>query len=333
MEETVKRSNKKRTKKYKKLKLFALVILLIPLGLLGYGYFQYYDAKTKAESALGSAHKKEEIEFNGEKHEQDKVHILLIGVDKRKGQVQSNSDTIMIAQFDPKNQKVKLATLMRDMYVPIPGYSDSYKINAANFLGGPELVRKTIKENFGINTEYFVMVDFKGFETIIDTLNPDGIEIDVEKSMSKGIGVSLVEGTQKLNGKELLGYARYRQDSESDFGRTRRQQQVIKVLLDEVVSTNGISNAPRLLGAVQPYISTNISSVDSLSLIKEVLSNRPESVDTLTIPVQGSYTDERVEGKNGGHSQLVLQIDEAVNRQALHDFLLNESDDKVAQSH
>jgi len=321
---TSRQSNfKKKKKKKKRIKLFVSIVLLIPLVLLGYGYYQFYDGKKAAEKAIASTPNQETYEFNGQKSLEDKVNVLLIGIDKRENDTSANSDSIIVAQFDPVKKSVKLLSLMRDMYVPIPGYNENHKINAANALGGPELLRKTIKENLGIDVEYFAMVDFKGFETIVDVLNPDGIEVDVEKAMSKYIGVSLHAGVQNLNGKELLGYARFRQDSESDFGRTRRQQQVIKVLMDEVISTNGITKAPRLLGAIQPYIETNISTGDSLGLIKEVLTNHPENIESITIPVKDTFRDERV--ANGKNGMLVLQVDLEANRTAINEFLNNES--------
>lgn len=314
---------KNRKKKKKRIKLFVSIVLFIPLIILGYTYYQFYDGKKEAEKAIASTPNQTTYEFNGQKSLEDKINVLLIGIDKRENDTSANSDSIIVAQFDPIKKSVKLLSLMRDMYVPIPGYNENYKINAANALGGPELLRKTIKENLGIDVEYFAMVDFKGFETIVDVLNPEGIEVDVEKAMSKYIGVSLNAGVQKLNGKELLGYARFRQDSESDFGRTRRQQQVIKVLMDEVISTNGITKAPRLLGSIQPYIETNISTGNSLGLIKEVLTNHPEKIESLTIPVKDTYQDVRV--ANGKNGMLVLQVDLEANQAAINEFFNQET--------
>jgi len=204
---------------------------------------------------------------------------------------------------------------MRDIYAPIPGYQDN-KINASFLLGGPDLLRQTIKENFNIDVEYYVVVDFKGFEKAIDALAPAGIEIDVEKAMSKYIGVSLQPGLQKLNGKELLGYARFRQDLESDFGRVRRQQQVIKAISDEIISANGIAKAPKLLGTVQPYIQTNIGAMDSLSLLKDFLFFDTKNIETLTLPIEGSYTNERLQDR-----RIILKTDFEMNMKAIQEFL------------
>lgn len=73
---------------------------------------------------------------------------------------------------------------MRDIYADIPGYG-KHKINSAYALGGPELLRKTLDKNLGINPEYYAVVDFTGFEKMIDELMPEGVPINVEKICRK----------------------------------------------------------------------------------------------------------------------------------------------------
>ena len=79
---------------------------------------------------------------------------------------------------------MKMMSVMRDIYADIPGYN-SYKLNAAYTLGGPELLRQTLNKNLGINPEYYAVIDFTGFEKMIDELAPNGVPIDVEKICPK----------------------------------------------------------------------------------------------------------------------------------------------------
>ena len=152
----------------------------------------------------------------------------------------------MVAHYNPETNKVKLISFMRDMYVSIPDHRQQ-KLNAAYTLGGPDLLRETIKENFGLDIHYYATIDFQGFEKAVDLLAPNGIEVDVPYEMTAGIGMTLEKGTQVLHGEELLGYVRFRQDRLSDFGRVQRQQEVISKLKEEAVSMNSIANLPDLL--------------------------------------------------------------------------------------
>jgi len=311
------RKNIKVIRKKKRLRKSILLLLLFSLILLSFSTYavaQYFSGKNQT----GKGIIKKNYDFNGQKDSRGRINILLVGVDSRGGKGTSNSDSMIIAQYDPKQNKAKIISLMRDMYTPIPGYDENKKINASYLLGGPELLRETIKRNFNIDLEYYILVDFKGFENAIDAIAPNGIEIDVEKAMSKEIGVSLQKGLHNLNGKELLGYSRFRKDAESDFGRIRRQQQVIKAVSDEVISANGIAKAPKLLGTIQPYIQTNISKMDSLSLIKEFMFFDTKDIDTMTVPVKGSFTEDRLQDKYG---TFILRTDFEMNAEAIREFL------------
>ncbi|MFI8574126.1 LCP family protein [Rossellomorea aquimaris] len=308
----------RKAKKKKRGRKVILVLLLLIFSLLGYAAFQFYSGYKMA----GDDKLQEDYKFNGVKDKDGKVNVLLLGVDSR-GEEKSRTDTMMLAQIDPKTNETKLVSFMRDIYVEIPGYQN-YKLNTAFYLGGPELLRKTIKHNFDIDIQYFMVVDFKGFEQSVDVLAPDGIEMDVEKAMSENIGVSLQPGVQNLNGKELLGYARFRADAEGDFGRVERQQKVINALKDEVLSIGGVTKLPKMAGSIQPYIQTNMSKLDQISIAKDILLSNSSDMDKLTIPVEGSYGFGSYSGVGS-----VLDINFEENIQALKDFLNGKSPDEA----
>lgn len=305
---------KRNVKKRRRLLKILVIFLLIVIGISGYILYQYFEGLKTAGEGINSISDSED--FNGAEinNKLGKINVLLLGVDSR-GEEKSRTDTIMVAQYDPKKETAKLVSIMRDIYVEIPEY-DNYKINTAYFLGGAELLRQTLKENLDLDLHYYALVDFKGFEKAVDTLSPKGIEMDVEKSMSKNIGVSLEPGLQKLNGKELLGYARYRHDAQGDFGRVARQQKVINALKDEVISLNGVTKLPKLVGTVQPFIETNITGTEMIGLLKDFVLNTPETIETLRIPIDNSYTD-----ANYSNAGAVLEIDKEKNKLALEEFL------------
>lgn len=313
-----KRAAKRRRKKspFK----IGLIVLTFLIALIGYGVFQYYSGYISAfgDNDLSSTNGKgeEENSFNGVE-DLDKINVLILGIDSGP-EDNGRTDTLMIAQYDPETGTAKLASIMRDSYVSIPGYKDN-KINSAFSLGGPELVRKTVKENFGIDVQYYASVNFDGFTQVVDVLSPDGVNIDVEKKMkytdrAGGLYINFQPGLQKLNGKELLEYARFRHDAESDFGRVRRQQQVIAAIKDELISINGIAKLPKMLGTAQPYIDTNLGSKTLLALGTNFLMNKKD-IETIRIPIDGAF-----ENKRYSHAGAVLEIDRKKNKQALQDF-------------
>ncbi|KAA0562468.1 LCP family protein [Rossellomorea aquimaris] len=308
----------RKSKKKKRGRKVILVLLLIIFSLLGYAAFQFYSGYKMA----GDDKLQEDYSFNGVKDKNGMVNVLLLGVDSR-GEEKSRTDTMMLAQINPKTNETRLVSFMRDIYVEIPGYKN-YKLNTAFYLGGPELLRKTIKHNFDLDIQYFMVVDFKGFEQSVDILAPDGIEMEVEKAMSENIGVSLQPGVQNLNGKELLGYARFRADAEGDFGRVERQQKVINALKDEVLSIGGVTKLPKMAGSIQPYIQTNMSKLDQISIAKDILLSNSSDMEKLTIPVEGSYGFGSYSGVGS-----VLDINFEENIQALKDFLNGKSSDEA----
>ncbi|WP_078430322.1 LCP family protein [Alkalihalobacterium alkalinitrilicum] len=318
------RDYRKRNKQYKWRKRITILISLTFLLLIAfgaYGKIGYENARknsleTLEESASLVIKDQEAIPFHAEVQEKNgPVHILLIGVDKAEGD-RSRTDTIMIAQYHPNQGTAKVASIMRDSYVAIPDHQPN-KINASFFLGGPELLRRTIKENFDIDLHYYAMVNFDGFERIVDTIAPNGIEINVEHRMYKpSIKLHFEPGKQIVNGKDTLRYVRFRDDHENDFGRVRRQQEVLSTLKDEMLTIRGVTKVPQLIGSIEPYIDTNMNTRKVLSLGKDFFLNPVEDIDTITIPIEHSFTDKRYP-----HAGLVLDIDIEKNKEALHQFL------------
>ncbi|UII56919.1 LCP family protein [Cytobacillus spongiae] len=304
---------KKKNKKRKTWKITLFVCLLLVAGLFVYSYLQYKQGVS--QSLKETEVEQVEYEFKGKPDQYGGTNVLLIGSDAR-GKDKSRSDTIMIAQYHPEKGTYKMISIMRDTYVDIPGHGMD-KINVAFALGGPDLLRQTIKDNFDVDIQYYSVVDFKGFVQLIDEAFPDGVEIDVEKEMSANIGVTLQPGMQRLDGEHLLGYVRFRMDAVGDFGRVQRQQQVMKKLASDLSSIQTLPKLPKLVGVVQPFINTNLQTTDMLFIGKDFITGGNRDIDTLRIPVDGAYWDERI----GGGVGLVLAIDLEQNKQAIHDFL------------
>ncbi|RPF57949.1 LCP family protein [Abyssicoccus albus] len=254
-----------------------------------------------------------------------KMTVLLIGHDRVVDNV-ARADTIMIGQYDFINKKAKIMPIMRDSVFDIPGYRD-YKINSAYSLGGPELLSETIEHNLNIHIDHYAIVNYNAFEHVVDTVAPNGVHINVEKTMSKGIDMTLEQGDQRLNGTELLRYARFRQDSEGDFGRVRRQQQVLSALKDEALSFNTIFKLPKTLGIARGYIDTDMSNYEMSKALLSFIVRSDKDIDTMQIPVENSY-------QMIDHPELgaVLDIDVEMNKRAVDEFLNREDNGEITRN-
>lgn len=309
MEEQPRQARYQKNRKLRKGRTLFVALLIIIIGLSAYSYFQY-----KSGYKLASDSQIPVEQFEPDENHRTVENYLIVGVDSR-GEEQSRSDTMMLLSWNRDTNEMKLVSFMRDIYADIPDYR-SYKLNTAYFLGGISLLKETLNNMFDIPIHHYAIIDFKSFETLIDIVAPNGIEMDVEKNMSGDIQVDIKKGLQHLNGKELLGYARFRSDAEGDFGRVARQQKVIEALKEELISPKNILNMPKFVGAAEGYITTDLTSKEQLSTVLKAFSGGTMNIEKMTIPAEGTYSFGSYQ-----HAGSVLEIDIEQNKLLLHDFL------------
>ena len=263
--------------------------------------------------------------FNGQ-DTKDGVNILIMGTDGRIGQnsAETRTDTIMVLNVSGSDKKIKLVSFMRDNLVYIDGYSQivngkkqrDNKLNVAYELGeqegqkGAEMIRKVLKDNFDLDIKYYALVDFQAFATAIDTLFPDGVTIDAQFSTLNGqplteatVGDDLHAtetesptqtiraGKQQMNGSTLLNYARFRDDDEGDYGRTKRQQQVMSAVLEQIKDPTKLFTGSEALGKVFGMTSTNLPYSFLLTNGLSVIEGAQNGIERLTVPELGDWVD------------------------------------------
>ena len=263
--------------------------------------------------------------FNGQ-DTKDGVNILIMGTDGRIGQnsAETRTDTIMVLNVSGSDKKIKLVSFMRDNLVYIDGYSQivngkkqrDNKLNVAYELGeqegqkGAEMVRKVLKDNFDLDIKYYALVDFQAFATAIDTLFPDGVTIDAQFSTLNGQPLTEVAvgddlhatetesptqtiraGKQQMNGSTLLNYARFRDDDEGDYGRTKRQQQVMSAVLEQIKDPTKLFTGSEALGKVFGMTSTNLPYSFLLTNGLSVIEGAQNGIERLTVPELGDWVD------------------------------------------
>jgi len=228
--------------------------------------------------------------------QQERVNILLLGIDKRPDEQYARTDTMILVTIDPANKTAGMLSLPRDLWVEIPGYYES-RINTAYYLGekdaypggGPALAMKTVQYNFGVPVHFFVEVDFNGFREIVDTL--DGLDINVPKTLddptfpSENYGYDpfhIDAGLQHLDGATALKYARTRH-IDSDFGRAKRQQQVLIAIKDKALQLGLIPKIPELWTTMGSTMKTDLQLVDILELAQLADKITPEKIENIVL--------------------------------------------------
>ena len=218
-------------------------------------------------------------------------NILLLGVDSNGNGTDvwegTRSDTIIVVNIDPKTHSVNAITIPRDSKVYLPDNKGIQKINSAHALGGVNLVKKTLKETFGIKIDKYIIVSDLAVEKIVDSLG--GLPIYVEKRMyyndnAAKLHIDLQKGNTVLNGKQAVGYLRYRKDGLGDIGRTQRQQWFLKSLFERLHSPQVITKIPEVLNVMNNYIKTDMSFYELSQYAAMARSMDENKVEIATLP-------------------------------------------------
>lgn len=269
------------------------------------------------------------------------INILLVGADKNldeqdAGEAARRSDSMMIATLDMKNKKLKVSSLMRDMYVPIPGHG-SQKLNAAYSLGGMPLLYETIVSNFGIKADGYAEVNFDAFVEVINAVG--GVEATLTESEAENLNDTnyikrkkfrnVKVGKQVLNGYQALGYCRIRHGKwkngrypavltasgkGDDYGRAERQRLVIQALFKKLKSMS-ITKWMELIDLILPNVKTDLKEDQIYSYLLAVVRMGTTEIHQFSLPIDNGYTSQSINGQD------CLVPDIAANKKALTNFI------------
>jgi polyisoprenyl-teichoic acid--peptidoglycan teichoic acid transferase len=230
------------------------------------------------------------------------LNVLLMGTDERpqEGGPQ-RTDTIILLTLDKESQTAGMLSLPRDLWVPIPGLNETTKINTAYGLGvannypggGAQQLVDTVSGFVGQPIPYYLRINFEGFTEAVDLIG--GIDINVPKTIhdekyptpDEGYETFHLEaGLQHMDGATALKYARTR-NVDDDYGRSRRQQDVIRAVVDRVRSAGMLpsllASAPRLLSTLRNSVETNIPIDKMIELANHVTNNPPREIRQLVL--------------------------------------------------
>ena len=243
-------------------------------------------------------------------------HILLVGLDRRPGEKNARSDSMILCSFCPGKKEIVMTSLMRDLYVAIPGYGWN-RLNAAYAFGGTALLKKTLHKNLGLQPEGVFEVDFSQFPQVIDALGGVTVQLraDEAQAVNTATGGSLTEGLHTLNGLQALAYVRIRDlDSDGDFSRTGRQRK----LLHSLLQAQRQASLPTLLSVMNqalPMLSTDMETGQVVQLALDLFPIlHRSSITSRCIPAEGTYRYRTID------KMCVLAADLPELRKNLRDF-------------
>lgn len=260
---------------------FLRVVLVLTILIIGIAisFFLLADNQEFLEEHLGKDNVITQLfiklsQDNDTKHKADfslpfgnkRRNILLLGVDSNGEGLDpwegTRTDTIILLNVDPRTKSLNALSIPRDSKVYLPDDHGVQKINAAHAIGGIGMTIRTIEETLGVKIDRYIMVHDEAVKEIVDALG--GVDIYVEKNMhyndySGKLFINLKKGPNHLNGKEVIGYLRFRHDPMGDIGRTQRQQWFLRGMMEALKKPETITKLPEIINVASKYIKTNMS--------------------------------------------------------------------------
>ena len=265
-------------------------------------------------------------------------NFLIFGIEEIEGA--KNTDAILIASINTKDDTIKLTSLLRDTLVNIPGHSPN-KLNAVYGQGGASLLVETVEQNYRIKIDGYASINFDAFESVVNLLGGVSIQLGEEEAkylnttnyISNKAYRNVVPGWNVLNGNQALGYVRVRRvptlgGANDDYGRTLRQRRAMTAIFNKYKGKNLfdlLSITQKCLG----YVKTNVTQEQIELMLEDVVENVITSLDTFRVPVNGMFDDPS--SYSGVSFPLVLDWDS--NIKELYEFVfLDEEINKVTDN-
>ena len=254
-------------------------------------------------------------------------NILLIGNDSRNADEGGRSDAMILVSISSRTNSIHLTSLLRDIYVDIPGH-DGNRLNAAYAYGGPELLMETLEENFDIEVNRYMLVNFQAFANLVDAVG--GVDLELSNEEVQYVNGYLVEynqlegraegtdyldsslsGNIHLNGPQALAYCRNRYIG-SDFARTERQRKVVAAAVKNAPFAL-VTNGSELIEGVMSNITTNLTKAELSGLMMQAPMMITYDMVSGSIPLEGTYSNANIRG------MAVLEVDFEANKQYIRE--------------
>lgn len=251
------------------------------------------------------------IEAEPVKEENHVYNVLLIGVDRRDRTWAGNSDAMILMSLNEDKKQISMVSLMRDSYVNIPGIG-MRKLNAAHANGAGPLLLKTITQNYKIQVDRYVSVDFFSLADIIDALGGLDLELTAAEAEYMNAGLTnkvLKAGTNHCDGEQTVSYARIRYVGNSDYQRTERQRTVLTKIMDKL-KTMSVTKLYDFVKQVLPLVTHNIPEDEIWSMLAKAPTLFQYNLVKERVPYDGMFRPATINKR----SVLVLDWEKNVSR-------------------
>ncbi len=262
------------------------------------------------------------------------TNILLIGNDSRENGDDGRSDAMLLVSVNNRTKKIHMTSFLRDMYVEIPGHKNN-RLNEAYSFGGPELLMETIRLNFGVEVNRYMLVNFQAFAHLVDAAG--GVDLELTNGEVIYVNGYLAEynalenrpagtdyldetlsGMIHLNGPQALAYCRNRYIG-TDFARTGRQRKVLSALVEKAPAILA-GHFMELIRDLPADLTTNLTKEECMRLSLMAPAAVVYGIEQESIPIQGSYADARI------RDMAVLEVDFEQNRQFLRESIYGDGE-------
>ena len=272
------------------LKIFVSILAILVIGIMGYVYSIYANVRDSMDTAYTPVEIEnfrttntgtvvDSSEVDGESRADagsltpsqlleagEPVSILLLGVDTGDlGRTeQGRSDSMVVVTINPHTQQTTLLSIPRDTYTEIVGHGTSDKINHAYAFGGTAMSINTVQQMLGIPIDFYVTVNMAGIQEIVDAVG--GISVESPLTFTQN-GYDFVQGTNQLDGKAALEFARMRyEDPAGDTGRQGRQRLVIEAVIRKLATPETLLNYQTILQSLSSNVQTSFQLSDFYTL-------------------------------------------------------------------
>ena len=228
------------------------------------------------------------------------INILLIGQDRRPGEGRQRSDSMILCTINTQEKTLVMTSFLRDLYVDIPDWNGrtylDNRLNSCYAFGGMGMLDLCLKNNFGVQVDHNIEVDFSGFEDIVELFGGVSVYLTKAEADYLNSGTSKYsEGVNYLDSHDALQFVRIRK-LDSDFGRTDRQRRLLNGMLNSVKDLS-YDQMVSLVNSILPMITTDMSNSEITGYMMEILPILSQlQVSNQYIPAQGTYSSVYIRG-------------------------------------